>query len=390
VAANIGGLVKGISTLKADISGAAGSYGSTITGYQIRFSNGQATINGASGTTSPLATSGTITITARVTDSRGRYTEKSITVNVLNYAPPTIYTATLVRALASGVVDENGTRAKLNLNAGVATLVVGGVQKNAIVIRISHRLRGATTWTVQTPAQPGGISYSANTLLLPTFGIEQAYEVRVEVIDDFMTSVVQLTLATANIFMHWDAKIGVGIGKFRENGMLDVLGDIYHRDGGVVQPSGMVVAFAGATAPKGWLICNGSSMSRTTYASLFAAIGTTYGNVDDTTFNLPNLKGRIPVGVDSGQTEFDTLGEVGGAKAVALTDAAQNAPHSHGLRRSGNEATGWGLTSSGVGFGDRAIVSGTAGGDTRTGADGGGATHNNLQPYLALHYIIKV
>jgi microcystin-dependent protein len=63
--------------------------------------------------------------------------------------------------------------------------------------------------------------------------------------------------------------------------------------------AGMVMAFAGPTAPTGWLKCDGSAVSRTTYASLFVAIGTTYGAGNgSTTFNLPNLLGRVPFGMD--------------------------------------------------------------------------------------------
>lgn len=82
--------------------------------------------------------------------------------------------------------------------------------------------------------------------------------------------------------------------------------------------SGAVTMFAGATPklPSGWLFCDGAAVSRTTYAELFSAIGTTYGVGDSsTTFNLPNFRGRVPVGYDATQTEFDILGESGGTKA---------------------------------------------------------------------------
>ena len=62
-------------------------------------------------------------------------------------------------------------------------------------------------------------------------------------------------------------------------------------------PVGSINLYAGSTAPTGWLICDGSAVSRTTYANLFSVIGTTYGTGDgSTTFNLPNLKRRFPLG----------------------------------------------------------------------------------------------
>lgn len=71
--------------------------------------------------------------------------------------------------------------------------------------------------------------------------------------------------------------------------------------GGGSSPTGAVIGFAGSSAPSGWLLCDGSAVSRTTYADLFTAIGTSYGVGDgSTTFNLPDLRGRVPVGVGQG------------------------------------------------------------------------------------------
>ena len=94
-------------------------------------------------------------------------------------------------------------------------------------------------------------------------------------------------------------------------------------------PTGAVVAYTGSTAPSGWVLADGSAVSRATYPELFSSIGVTYGAGDgSTTFNVPNLKGRTIVGQDSAQTEFDVLGETGGANSVALT-TAQMPSHTH-------------------------------------------------------------
>ena len=64
-------------------------------------------------------------------------------------------------------------------------------------------------------------------------------------------------------------------------------------------PAGMLFPFAGASAPTGYLLCHGQAVSRTTYADLFTAIGTTYGTGDgSSTFNLPDLRGRVIAGQD--------------------------------------------------------------------------------------------
>lgn len=194
-------------------------------------------------------------------------------------------------------------------------------------------------------------------------------------------------------------------------------------------PVGSVIPFAGAVAPAGWLLCDGSAVSRTTYAALFAVIGTTYGAGDgSTTFNLPNLKGRIPVGRDTGQTEFDTLGETGGAKTHTLSffelpshthgagtlaagsagghsHTAQSAgSHSHTIQNRDTDGTGTFVqnrpdagTAQSVttdAAGDHTHTTDTQGEHTHTvsgftAGSGGGQAHNNLQPYIVLNYLIK-
>lgn len=90
----------------------------------------------------------------------------------------------------------------------------------------------------------------------------------------------------------------------------------------LLAPTGVIQGYAGSAAPTGWLLCDGSAVSRATYADLFTLIGTTYGVGDgSTTFNLPDLKGRVPVGRNAADGSFDVLGESGGAKTHTLTSA---------------------------------------------------------------------
>jgi microcystin-dependent protein len=159
-------------------------------------------------------------------------------------------------------------------------------------------------------------------------------------------------------------------------------------------PPGAVQEFAGSTAPYGFLLCDGSLVSRTTYATLFAVLGVVFGAGDgSTTFALPNHAGRVAAGKGTGT--FATLGATGGAETVTLTAAempshthTQNA-HSHDLRRGeyGNArreeialSSGGSAQTSGAG-----IFSATA---TNQNTGGGGA-HNNLQPFIVLNFIIK-
>ena len=147
-----------------------------------------------------------------------------------------------------------------------------------------------------------------------------------------------------------------------------------NQSGNVSQP-GLVMMWPTTAAPGGWLVCDGSAVSRSTYASLYAVIGTGFGSGDgSTTFNLPNFKGRIPAGYDISQTEFNSIGKIGGEKTHLQT--VQEMPtHTHtGAVMSG------GMRGSGV---DWSISSGT------TGAAGGGSAFNVLNPYFTIKYIIK-
>ena len=100
-------------------------------------------------------------------------------------------------------------------------------------------------------------------------------------------------------------------------------------------PVGSIMPYPKATAPENWLICDGSAISRTDYSELFNAIGTTFGEGDgSTTFNLPNIKGRTIVGLDTDDTDFNTIGKTLGEKTHTLT-VAEMPEHNHQATRTG-------------------------------------------------------
>ena len=154
--------------------------------------------------------------------------------------------------------------------------------------------------------------------------------------------------------------------------------------GGDSTPIGTVEAYSGSTAPNGYLLCDGSAVSRTTYSDLFSVIGTTYGSGDgSTTFNLPNLKGRTVVMQDTTQTEFDTLGETGGSKTDNLSNVWAEIGYYENrilintqdgvinVNRDMACSSGTGISTQ---IGNHTKVSGSV---------------NKLQPYIVLNYIIK-
>ena len=147
----------------------------------------------------------------------------------------------------------------------------------------------------------------------------------------------------------------------------------------VGETSGVIKLYSGAAAPTGWLLCNGAAISRTTYAALFAITGILYGVGDgSTTFNIPDLRGRVPVGLST-DTEFDALGETGGEKTHVLTEA-ELAAHTHTY----NKPTTFDHTSAGS-ESEYGVKVATA----DTGSAGSGDAHNNLQPYQTVNFIIK-
>jgi microcystin-dependent protein len=147
------------------------------------------------------------------------------------------------------------------------------------------------------------------------------------------------------------------------------------------------------TAPTGWVLCDGTAYSRTvTYNTLFGVIGTNYGvGNGSTTFNVPNLKGKVPVGLDSTQTEFDALNETGGAKTHALTES-EMPRHQHGASPAMIIGTGSGgiANYSPTGNNPQEGLNTTfTGGSGSVQSASNGVAHNNLQPYIVVNYIIK-
>jgi microcystin-dependent protein len=212
----------------------------------------------------------------------------------------------------------------------------------------------------------------------------------------------------------------------------------YNTQWAVPVPSGVISSFAGSSVPIGYVLCDGQSLNTTTFANLFAVIGYTYGG-SGSSFLVPNLKGRVPVGIDAAQAEFNVRGETGGEKTVTLT-ASQIPTHSHpnsltgtttfassghghgpgtfhaaigavasnvtsigyvaGYNSGGPGSATYAITGNYIGspgFNHYTPVYGGTGGPGATASvglsnannTGGGGSHNNLQPYMALNYIIK-
>lgn len=198
------------------------------------------------------------------------------------------------------------------------------------------------------------------------------------------------------------------------------------------EPAGIIMPFAGTVAPENYLFCDGSAVSRTTYATLYAVIGDTFGAGDgSTTFNLPDLSGRVPLGV----SQAHALGTTGGSETVTLTEselpahvhevpqhghantiaaktpqlahtltqavfkynrpntAGTNSGSSHSMCK--GTATSTASRATNLAITAHAASNCTMSGSVtdcpsfQSGVSGGSSSHNNMQPYSTVHYIIS-
>lgn len=200
-----------------------------------------------------------------------------------------------------------------------------------------------------------------------------------------------------------------------------------------MEPAGIIMPFAGTVAPENYLFCDGSAVSRTTYATLYAVIGDTFGAGDgSTTFNLPDLSGRVPLGVSMSHA----LGTTGGSETVTLTESELPA-HVHVVPQHGHADTigattpafshsitqpafkyakpNINIVSLSAGYGFTAVIGSSSVEATRStnvavtehaaadctmsgsvenkeafnsNASGGNLSHSNMQPYTVFNYII--
>jgi microcystin-dependent protein len=184
-------------------------------------------------------------------------------------------------------------------------------------------------------------------------------------------------------------------------------------------PVGVVNPFAGSTAPSGWLLCAGQAVSRSEYSALFATISTTYGTGDgSTTFNVPDMRGRVAAGKDdmggsaasrltsTVLSASNTLGATGGSQTHTLTSGQSGVPaHGHGITDPGHlHGTTQGIilfqgSFSSANAYSSSSTSATANYNTNSATTGitvnnntaanASEAHTNTQPTIVLNYIIK-
>lgn len=351
-----------LSNIAVNFTGASGAYGSTIQAYKAEIVGKNQSTNSNGGTLGIMNYNGTLTVRSTVTDSRGRTSAPvDTTINVIEYFLPVFYYE------ASRIGSDSQT-IQVKRNAKIAPISVGGTQKNTMTITFRTSLAGKNTWTT---SQTGGGSWtSINTLtdsldsLSGVFSVSSSYDIEGTISDRFSGDIkFSDTIGTKVVVSSKDKDGRHGFGRIADKslpaGSVDIAG-VFAMSGkqllDVFYPIGTIYE---STKPDNPATFMGGTWSR-------------FGN------------GKVLVGVDENDADFNTVNKTGGEKAHTLT-IPEMPSHTHtdstSVKKASAEMTGFGLTQT-SGFQDRVIVSSSG---TSTGSTGGGQAHNNLQPYVTIY-----
>jgi microcystin-dependent protein len=330
---------------------------------------------------------------------------------------------------------------RLNTNAGTnETIIIENTQGTSVMTNGNNNAALQLVSTVggiglrSTANLAGSIQIEADGGTTETIVIKADQGTSVTSIN-LISDVGGITMTTNNnaaITIENDSTVGINTSNPNNIYALDVNGTTnttgVYQNNYLLVPPGCIMPYAAANAPGGWLVCDGTSVSRTTYAALFAVIGATYGFADGASFNLPNLQGRTIFGLNSGDGDFNSVGAIGGSKTRALTTTElpshshtgttnSDGSHSHTISDTGHTHTvGGTLMTNGSGtcaeqdYTDRepnvqetvttlssvsttGISINSGGSHTHTfttGHTGIGNSFSIMNPYMALNYIIKV
>jgi microcystin-dependent protein len=169
----------------------------------------------------------------------------------------------------------------------------------------------------------------------------------------------------------------------------------------LLMPTGAIIDFGGSAAPTGFLLCNGTAISRTTYSALFNVIGTTYGTGDgSTTFNLPDLRGRVAVGLGQGAGLTNRVLAAKGGEETHVLSVGELATHAHAVSDPTHVhavASSPSLINYGYGGGANFYQCASTGiatdaryANITISNNGSSAGHNTMQPFAVLNKIIKI
>lgn len=214
-----------ISNIKVAFNDAVGSYGSSITGYYAEIVGKNQSTSSNGGSLGIMNYHGTIKIRASVSDSRGRWSDtREVSVTVLEYFAP---------ALSFSIARTGSTSSTLTAtrNAKIAPLIVAGSQKNSMTLTFKVARLGTTNFQVDTGPATGSWTSISNLVnsqanLAGNYLANQSWVVIGTLEDKFTRSDFMVNVATESVVLSYD-RSGVGVNKIREQGALDVKGDIF-------------------------------------------------------------------------------------------------------------------------------------------------------------------
>ncbi len=393
IATKFSAFIQSKSKVKVAIA-ASGAYGSTIASVTTTI-NGT-TYTGTSFTTDFLTGSGTQSISITVKDSRSRTRTVSGTFSVLAYKSPSVTDVAVFRCNSSGVASHTGTYASVKLKATITSLN----SKNDASIVVQSKRKTETSYS-NLKTWTGSYSVNGTYVVGGSLSNQYAYDIRIAVSDYFETVYAYADIATADtIFSIRNNGLGLAIGKICEQNKFEVGWESeFHEDvtfDGDVSFS-CLAWLRDAIFPVGSIRMTTSTTGATTF------LGGTW---------VLWGAGKVPVGVDANDTDFNTVEKTGGAKTVTLT-AANMPSHNHALSSgtvtvteaaahthqaasgtykvgsgsgsnykyfTNNGSTGPATTGSGGGHTHTATLSGN------TGSKGSGTAHSNVQPYITCYF----
>lgn len=366
--------VQNKSKATVTINGAAGAYGSTISSYSI--SGGGYSSTASSFTTGLLAASGTITFTAKVTDSRGRVSDaKTVSISVVAYSAPSFSSYISQRATSAGVINDDGTYIRGLISFSYATCS----SKNTITCATYYKKSSATSWTNANKSFSSGTAFTFGGGAIST---ESSYDVKYTITDAFTTITIIDMVSTASVLMDFKAGgKGIAIGKVSEKDKTLEIADSWGLEVhgkkliDYIYPIGSIYLSVNSTSP----------------ATLFGGSWT-------------QLKDRFLLGAGSTYSS----GATGGAATHKLS-VAEMPSHAHDTPFFNNMTNNGEMKSDFIGVFGKGVTASqalkdtgqtstmemwwinqtnTAEGNERaylTSAKGSGSAHNNMPPYLVVY-----
>lgn len=233
VVQNANTFIQIMSDIKVAFNGASGSYGSNITGYRAEIVGKNQTTNVNGGTLGIMNYNGTVTVRASVSDSRGRWSDpRDVSVTVLEYFAP---------SLSFSVVRTGSTSSTLEIirNARIAPLTINGIQKNTMKLTFKVSPYGKDDYTTDTgPASGEWLSISSlvnsPANLAGEYAANKSWQVLAVLEDKFTSTSFKAQVPVESVALSYD-QAGLGVGKIREFGALDVAGDIYANNSQIQQ-----------------------------------------------------------------------------------------------------------------------------------------------------------